>query len=92
MFRKFPDCVSVTDSAQSIIDLIQDADFGVSLSVTSLVTSFAQASPDAFLPCIDVAVEKLKEIVFASRCKPEYVYYKVPVPWLQVKLLRLLQY
>jgi AP-2 complex subunit alpha len=30
--------------------------------------------------------------VFDGDLPPEYIYYKVPNPWMQVKLLRLLQY
>lgn len=32
------------------------------------------------------------QIVFDSETPATYVYYKVPNPWLQIKLLRLLQY
>jgi AP-2 complex subunit alpha len=32
------------------------------------------------------------QIVFDADMPPEYIYYKVPNPWMQVKLLRLLQY
>ena len=30
--------------------------------------------------------------MFDGDIPPEYIYYKVPNPWMQVKLLRLLQY
>lgn len=32
------------------------------------------------------------QIVIEQDYPSDYVYYKVPIPWLQVKLLRLLQY
>jgi AP-2 complex subunit alpha len=32
------------------------------------------------------------QVVVEQDFTSDYVYYKVPVPWLQVKLLRLLQY
>jgi len=32
------------------------------------------------------------QVVLKNEYSSDYVYYKVPVPWLQVKLLRLLQY
>lgn len=34
----------------------------------------------------------LAQIVLRQEYPADYVYYKVPIPWLQVKLLRLLQY
>lgn len=58
----------------------------------SLVTALAQAMPDKFAGCIAKAVNRLHKIVMEKDYSPEYVYYKVPVPWLQVKLFRLLQY
>lgn len=35
---------------------------------------------------------RLIQIVLEQDYPADYVYYKVPIPWLQVKLLRLLQY
>ena len=37
------------------------------------------------------AVDRLNKIVVEQQYSSDYVYYRVPIPWLQVKLLRLLQ-
>lgn len=34
----------------------------------------------------------LRQIVLNHEYSSDYLYYKIPIPWLQVKLLRLLQY
>ena len=64
----------------------------------------AQDHLDAFAVCYQKAVDRLDkvrrsrsasltaQIVNKQDYPSDYVYYKVPVPWLQVKLLRLLQY
>lgn len=62
------------------------------MAVTSLVTACAQQLPDAFASCVPRAVDRLRSIVMEREYSPDYIYYKVPNPWLQVKLLRLLQY
>ncbi|KAF9241383.1 Adaptor protein complex AP-2 alpha subunit [Melanogaster broomeanus] len=40
----------------------------------------------------DLAVDRLYRLVIQHEYSSMYAYYKVPSPWLQVKLLRLLQY
>lgn len=85
---------------------MDDLDLGVCLAVTTCILTMAQDHPDEFAVCYTKAVDRLNRV--RSRCGVEprspfqiicereytvdYVYYKVPVPWLQVKLLRLLQY
>lgn len=32
------------------------------------------------------------QVIVERDFSADYVYYKIPIPWLQVKLLRLLQY
>lgn len=43
------------------------------------------------IPCSPFAHLDL-QIVLEHEYSADYVYYKVPIPWLQVKLLRVLQY
>lgn len=65
---------------------------GVALSVTSLVMTLAQDNPDQYKGAYARAVVRLKRIVLDGEYTTDYLYYKVPCPWLQIKLLRLLQY
>lgn len=39
-----------------------------------------------------ILTELLRQIIIENEYSADYVYYKIPIPWLQVKLLRLLQY
>lgn len=71
---------------------MDDPDLGVTLSVTSLVMALAQDNPDAYQGSYVKAAFRLKRIVVGNEYSADYIYYKVPCPWLQVKLLRLLQY
>ncbi|RGB31683.1 Adaptor protein complex AP-2 alpha subunit [Rhizophagus diaphanus] len=92
LYRKHPDVIPATDWAERIIVLMDDIDLGVTLCVTSLVMALAQDNLEAYLGCYAKAVDRLTKIIVDKEYSLDYVYYKVPIPWLQIKLLRLLQY
>lgn len=71
---------------------MDDVDMGVALSVTSLVMALAQDDPDQYKGAYVKAAARLKRILIDGEYAGDYLYYKVPCPWIQVKLLRLLQY
>ena len=71
---------------------MDDSDMGVTLSVTSLVMALAQDMPEEYRGSYVKAAQRLKRIVVDNDIAPDYLYYRVPCPWIQVKLLRLLQY
>jgi len=91
LYRKHPDIVQ-PQWAERIISLMDDVDLGVALSVTSLVSALAQDNLDQYKGAYAKAAAKLKRIVIDGDYSADYLYYKVPCPWIQVKLLRLLQY
>ncbi|CAO3631886.1 unnamed protein product [Cunninghamella blakesleeana] len=92
LFRKYPDVIPVTDWAERIINIMDEYDLGVVLSVTTLVLVLAQTYPIEYSGCYVKAVNRLKRILVDRDYSLDYIYYKVPTPWLQVKCLRLLQY
>ncbi|KAI0162576.1 adaptin N terminal region-domain-containing protein [Pestalotiopsis sp. NC0098] len=91
LYRKYPDIVQ-PQWAERIVSLMDDQDLGVALSVTSLVMAVAQDDPDAYKGAYVKAAARLKRILVDGDYAADYLYYKVPCPWIQVKLLRLLQY
>ena len=91
LYRKYPSIVQ-NQWAERIISLMDDPDMGVTLSVTSLVMALAQDRPEEYRGSYVKAAQRLKRIVVDNDIAPDYLYYRVPCPWLQVKLLRLLQY
>ncbi|EST06060.1 Clathrin/coatomer adaptor, adaptin-like, N-terminal [Kalmanozyma brasiliensis GHG001] len=92
LYRKHPEVIPAEDWALRIIAIMDDDNLGVALAVTSLVMAMAQDHPEAFSSSYQKAVHRMQRIVVEGDFTAEYVYYKVPIPWLQVKLLRLLQY
>lgn len=91
LFRKFPDLLPVKEWANSIVERIDDDDSGVVLSTTTLLLGLVQSDTGGFEASVGKAVEKLYAIAVQRRYSPDCVYYKVPAPWLQMKLLRLLR-
>nr|XP_018261682.1 AP-2 complex subunit alpha [Kwoniella dejecticola CBS 10117]OBR83840.1 AP-2 complex subunit alpha [Kwoniella dejecticola CBS 10117] len=92
LYRKHPSVLSANEWAERIIYMMDDYDHSVVMTVTTLVTAMAQDHLEAFSGCYQKAVNRLDKIVFDQETPAEYVYYKVSNPWLQIKLLRLLQY
>ncbi|KAI6778792.1 AP-2 complex subunit alpha-like protein [Emericellopsis cladophorae] len=91
LYRKHPDIVS-PQWAERLVHLMDDVDLGVALSVTSLVMTLAQDNLEQYKGAYAKAATRLKRIIIDGEYTTDYLYYKVPCPWLQVKLLRLLQY
>lgn len=91
LYRKYPNIVQ-QEWAERIISLMDDPDIGVTLSVTSLVMALAQDQREQYKGAYVKAAQRLKSIVVSNEISGDYLYYKVPCPWLQVKFLRLMQY
>ncbi|TFK77097.1 Adaptor protein complex AP-2 alpha subunit [Pluteus cervinus] len=92
LYRKHPEVIPAKEWAQRIVSIMDDQDLGVVICVVSLVMALAQDHLDAFAVCYTKAVDRLNRLVIEHEFLATYAYYKVPSPWLQVKLLRLLQY
>ncbi|KAK4541177.1 hypothetical protein LTR36_008251 [Oleoguttula mirabilis] len=91
LYRKVPSIVQ-PEWNERIIAIMDDPDMGVALSVTSLVMALAQDDPEQYKGSYVKAAQRLRKIIIDHEYSGDYVYYKVPCPWLQVKLLRLMQY
>lgn len=91
LYRKYP-AVMDLEWAERIIALMDDPDIGVTLSVISLVMALLQDNLDKYRGSYVKAARRLHKVVVENECSADYHYYNVPCPWLQVKLLRLLQY
>ncbi|KZP31348.1 Adaptor protein complex AP-2 alpha subunit [Athelia psychrophila] len=92
LYRKHAEVIPAAEWALRIISIMDDQDLGVVVCVTSLVMALAQDNLDAFAVCYTKAVDRLHKLVIDHEYSAQYAYYKVPSPWLLVKLLRLLQY
>ncbi|CAD6884330.1 unnamed protein product [Tilletia laevis] len=92
MYRKYPEVILAEEWAPRIVAAMDDDNLAVALAVTSLVVALAQDFPDAYALSYQKAVDRMVKIIIDEDYPTEYIYYKVPIPWLQIKCLRLLQY
>ncbi|KAI9363390.1 Adaptor protein complex AP-2 alpha subunit [Zopfochytrium polystomum] len=92
LYRKHPDFFQTVDWAPKIVSMLDDHDFGTVLATATLITTLAQTYPQAYARSVEKGINRLAKINMDREYSPDYVYYDVPVPWLQVRLLRLLQY
>ncbi|BGP29605.1 hypothetical protein JCM10296v2_001344 [Rhodotorula toruloides] len=92
LYRKHTDVIPAADWALRIVSILDDQNLGVVVAVASLVLALAQDNLEAYAICYQKAVNRLSKIVLHHEYSSDYLYYKIPIPWLQVKLLRLMQY
>ena len=92
LLRQYPDNCPSPQVAPQIIKLAEHRNVGVVTSVLSLLTGLATYDTASYSAITPVAVRLLHQFVINRECSKEYIYYRTPCPWLQVKLLRILQY
>mmetsp|Transcript_119288 Transcript_119288/g.345029 ORF Transcript_119288/g.345029 Transcript_119288/m.345029 type:complete len:982 (+) Transcript_119288:103-3048(+) len=91
LVRASPKLISGKELAQQIAGLLQDRHLGVLTSATSLLYGLAVQNTPDYEPLIPYAVHILGMLVLKKACAREYLYYRTPSPWLQIKLLKFLQ-
>ncbi|KAI3647868.1 hypothetical protein MP228_008089 [Amoeboaphelidium protococcarum] len=91
LFRNHPDVIPVQEWAERIIALLDDYDFGVNVAALCLINDLCSQSPDDFVPAIPKCVKKLYKIIADREYTPDQLYYSVPSPWLQAKILSTLR-
>jgi len=92
LLRQYPDNVPSPQYAPQIVKLVEHRNVGVVTSVLSLLTGLAIYDPSNYGDIVKHAIKLLDQFVLQRECSKEYIYYRTPCPWLQIKLLRILQY
>ncbi|KAJ3315097.1 hypothetical protein HDV04_004238 [Boothiomyces sp. JEL0838] len=92
IYRRYPEIVHVNEWAPEILKVLDDRNLGVLHCAACLVTALVQNYPDQFSGCVTKVISKLNQIVVFGDFDARYLYYKIPAPWLQIRLLRILQY
>jgi len=92
LLRQYPDNCPSPQVAPQIVKLAEHRNVGVVTSVLSLLTGLATYDTPSYSTIIPLAIRLLHGFVINRECSKEYIYYRTPCPWLQVKLLRILQY
>eukprot|EP00939_MAST-03C_sp_MAST-3C-sp1_P004742 g4742.t1 len=94
--RLNPDTPFPEEWLPQIVELIDHRSLGVVISVCALVLHLVAGSDEIRKVLSKSLPEKvialLQQMVLVGTCPREYVYKKIPCPWLQVKLLQILQH
>lgn len=91
LVRTSPRLVTGREFAPQMAQLLQDKHLGVLTSATSLLYGLATQNSSDYESLIPYAVHILGVLVLKKACAKEYLYYRTPSPWLQIKLLKFLQ-
>lgn len=91
LVRTSPNLFAGREFAPHIAQLLQDRHLGVLTSTMSLLNGLAVQHPTEYEKLIPYVVHILGMLVIKKACGKEYLYYKTPSPWLQIKLLKFLQ-
>lgn len=91
LIRTSPNLVAGREFAPHIAQLLQDRHLGVLMSTMSLLNGLANQHPGEYESLIPYVVHILGMLVLKKACAREYLYYRTPSPWLQIKLLKFLQ-
>ncbi|KAL7545333.1 hypothetical protein ACHAWF_008686 [Thalassiosira exigua] len=90
--RTSPNLLSGREFAPHLGQLLQDKHLGVLTSVMSLLNGLAFQHAADYESLIPHVVHILSVLVMKKQCAREYLYYRTPTPWLQIKLLKFLQF
>ena len=93
LLRKSPDdhLLSAKDWGPKMAALLEETDLGVLLGLTTLLLGIVTRNYEGYESCIPRLVEILERL--RDKDVPQdYTYYGLPSPWLEVKVLRALQY
>ena len=91
LVRTSPKLVQGAEFAPHMAQLLQDRHLGVLTSAMSLLYGVASQQAQEYESLIPYVVHILGMLVLKKACAREYLYYRTPSPWLQIKLLKFLQ-
>jgi len=101
LLRKYPEGFGedgvggIPEFKDRLLDLLEDTSLGVVTATTSLLLGLVSHSPSLWVEAVPKCCKLLSKLTHPNAINEygaEYVYHKTVNPWLQVKILRLLQY
>ena len=91
VIRETPDSIVASEWVSKIGELMTENHLGVQLSAANLLNAMARTHSAHFDSLIQYVTHALQRLVIHKTCAPEYLYFDIACPWLQVKLLQALQ-
>ena len=93
LFRKNSEILIPETFAPKLVDLLDsERDLGVLLGVLGLLLGVVQHDYKGYEACVPQVIAVMERLTRNTDIPPEYLYYGIPSPWLQVKCMKILQY
>ncbi|RHZ22129.1 hypothetical protein DYB37_006746 [Aphanomyces astaci] len=86
-----PDVVLPEELEPRLQTLLEDRHLGVVTSAAGLLQVALTQHPTGYKSLVEIVLDRLAQLVHNKGCPRDYMYYATPSPWLQIKLLRILQ-
>ena len=91
LFRKMPEVLISEDFAPKMAYLLDEKDLGICLTVVTLLDGIVSVDYRGYESCVSPLVTLLDRVVKNRDVLPEYLYYGIPAPWLQARIMRVLR-
>ena len=92
LYRKNPDSILADSWAPKMTNLLEERDVGVLLGLMTLANALCVVNPAEYEILQPKVVRVLERLTTrTSEIPPEYTYYGIASPWLQIKTMRVLQ-
>ena len=92
LFRKNSDILTSDIWATKMASTLEENDIGVLGACVSLLTAIAARDTSGYEACMPKLVSALERLARARSVPQDHTYYGIPSPWLQIRLMRCLQY
>eukprot|EP00300_Choanocystis_sp_HF-7_P009109 c16267_g1_i5.p1 GENE.c16267_g1_i5~~c16267_g1_i5.p1 ORF type:complete len:976 (+),score=271.16 c16267_g1_i5:55-2982(+) len=92
LYRKVPEILTAGEWAERMVALLDERNMGLLTSAMGLLLGILARNPIGYEEAYPKICRLLTKYVVQKDYPTEYTYYNLPSPWLQVKLLRALQY
>lgn len=91
LFARYPDLFQPDVWKERSKEMLNEENPGVLTAYISFFIFASNLAPSAFKPLYRIMLRLLARAVSGSKTPEAYLYYRVPTPWLSVKLLQWLQ-
>ena len=93
LFRKNNEIILAEQFSSRLVDLLDaERDLGVLIGVLGLLLGIVQHDYRGYEACVPRVISIMERLTSNKDIPPEYLYYGIPSPWLQVKCMKILQY
>ena len=93
LFRKNDEIILAEKFSSRLVDLLDaERDLGVLIGVLGLLLGIVQHDYRGYEACVPRVISIMERLTKNDDIPPEYLYYGIPSPWLQVKCMKILQY